>query len=339
MKSVPYLAALVLFILSSCSSAYKTTQTPDDVYYSPRVKPTYAASNNQNRDNVNATDADSDGGSYVTYEDEDPGDYSRRIDLFNRNYTGSYSDYYSPNVYSGFYGSPYYGSAWGMNSYYGGGFGYGWGSPYYSSFWGPSISIGFGYGWGGYGWGGYNPWYNGWGYNPWYSGYYGGYYGGGYYGGYPGYWGGHGGYYGYASPARRTRGSFGTSYPARVVGGTTPNPGGRTTRTDYTPSRRNVGTNPGGRVVDRSNSGGRTNDGSYTPRRSFTPSSGERPVGSDGGGRNSGSYNPPVRSYQPAQQPQRSYTPSPSYTPRSGGSGGGSIGGGGGGGRAGRTRN
>jgi hypothetical protein len=327
MKSVPYLAVLALFILSSCSSAYKTTQTPDDVYYSPRVKPTYAASNNQNNDNVNATDADGDGGTYVTYDDEDQGDYSRRINLFNSNYSGAY---YSPNVYSGFYGSPYYGGGWGINSYYGGGFGYGWGSPYYSSFWGPSLSIGFGYGGG---WG-YNPWYTGWGYNSWYPG---GYYGGGYYGG--GYWGGHGGYYGYASPGRRTRGSFGTSYPGGRVVGTSPNPGGRT-RTDYTPSRRTVGNNPtpGGRVAERPTTGGGRNngDGYYTPRRSFTPSAGERPVGSDGGGRNSGGTisRPPTRSFQPAQQqPQRSYSPSPSFTPRSsggnsGGSGGGRVGGG-----------
>ncbi len=338
MKSVPYLAALALFILSSCSSAYKTTQTPDDVYYSPRVKPTYAASNNQNNDNVSSTDAAGDGGTYVTYDDEDQGDYSRRIDMFNNNnYKGSYYDYYSPNVYSGaygspYYGSPYYGSGWGISSYYGYGGGYGWGSPYYSSFWGPSISIGFGYGWGYNPW--YSPWYSSWSYNPWY---YGGYYGGYY----PGYYGGHGGYYGYSSPGRRTRGSFGTSYGGRVVGGTTPNPGGRTTRTDYVPARRGSGTtDPGGRVVERPTTGSRNNpDGYYTPRRSFTPSSGERPVGSDGGGRTSGSYNPPTRSFQPAQQPQRSYTPAPSYTPRSSGGGGGSIGGGGGGGRAGRSRN
>jgi hypothetical protein len=330
MKSIPYLAALALFILSSCSSAYKTTQTPDDVYYSPRVKPTYAASNNQNNDNVTATDADGDGGTYVTYDDEDQGDYSRRINMFNGNSKGSYYDYYSPNVYSGYgspyYGSPYYGSGWGISSYYGygGGLGYGWGSPYYSSFWGPSISIGFGYGWGYNPW--YSPWYSSWSYNPWY---YGGYYGGYY----PGYYGGHGGYYGYSSVGRRTRGSFGTSYPGRVVGNSTPNPGGRTGRTDYIPSRRGSGTtDPGGRVVERPTTGGRTNpDGYYTPRRSFTPSSGERPVGSDGGGRTSGSYNPPTRSFQPAQQPQRSYTPAPSYTPRSSGSGGG--------GRAGRSRN
>ena len=336
MKSIPYLALLATLVLGGCSSAYKTTQTPDDVYYSPRVKPDYAGNNNRNDDNVAYTDTNGDG-SYVTYDDEDQGDYSRRINMFNRNSQGSYADYYSPNVYSGYYGSPYYGGGWGLNSYYGyGGWGGGWGNPYYGSFWGPSLSIGIGYGWGS-GWG-YNPW-NSWGYySPWYGGYYGSpYYGGGYYGG-----GYHGGYYGYSSPGRRTRGSFGSSYPTRVVGGTTPNPGGRTGRTDYTPSRRTVGTDPGGRVGG-SNSGGRNSgDGYYTPRRSFTPSAGERPAGNDGGGRNSGgSYTPPTRSYQPSQQPQRSYTPAPSYNPPTrsvGGGSGGSIGGGGGG-RGGRGRN
>ena len=349
MKPIPYLAGIVLLALSSCSSAYKTTQTPDDVYYSPRVKPAYAASNDNNRqdNNANYTDA-SDGGTYVTYDDEDEGDYSRRINLFNSNYSGSYYDYYSPNIYSGYYGSPYYGSSWGMSMGWGGYYGSRWGSPFYGSYWGgPSISIGLGWGWGGY----YDPWmysgwgYGGWGYNPWYyGGYYGGYYGRYY--GYPGW--GHGSY-GYVTPNRgyRTRNSY-SSGGGRVVGGNyVPGSGGRVRgdRNSYQPGGR-TSDGSGGRISDGSsrgsrvirnggsdNSGGRVNgDSYYQPRRTFTPSSSERPVYNDGGGR--GSYTPPQRTYQPQSTPQRSYQPSsPSYSPgRS--SGGGSIGGGGGGGRS-----
>ena len=91
MKSAPYLAVLTLLILSSCSSAYKTTQTPDDVYYSPRVNNTYASNNNSQNDNVTYTDAQ-DGGTYVNYDDEDQGDYARRLSLFNSRYSGGFYD-------------------------------------------------------------------------------------------------------------------------------------------------------------------------------------------------------------------------------------------------------
>lgn len=325
MKSAPYLAALTLLILSGCSSAYKTTQTPDDVYYSPRVQRTYASeNNNQKNDNVSSTDANDQGDdTYVTYDDEDQGDYSRRISRFNNSgYSGSYYNdgfYGSPGIYSGMYGSPFY-SSFG----YGGGFGY----PYYSSFYGPSLSIGLGFG---YGYG-YNSWYNPWspwGYNYYSPIYYGGYYGGGYYGG--GYYG-HGGNYYAPVRGRRSRDAFGSG--GRVVGnngGYTP--GGRVGRTDYRPSR--TTTNTG-------NSGGRTgnSNGSYQPRRVFNQSAGERST--TVGGRTSD--NAPTRSYQPQSQPSRSYQPSqPSYTPSrsSGGNSGGSFGGSGGGGSrsGGRTRN
>ena len=35
MKSKILLLALIVAVLSSCTTAYKTGQTPDDVYYSP----------------------------------------------------------------------------------------------------------------------------------------------------------------------------------------------------------------------------------------------------------------------------------------------------------------
>ncbi len=221
MKSAPYLAVLTLMILSSCSSAYKTTQTPDDVYYSPRVKPTYASSNNNNRDdNVSYTDSE-DGGTYVNYDD-DQGDYARRLSLFNNSYSGGFYDYYgTPGVYSSMYANPYYG--YGYGSSFSLGFGYGY--PYYGS----AFSLGFGFGYPYYG-GFYDPWYYpyyGYGYGYGYP-YYGGYYGGGYYG--------HGGYYtGYRRTTRNTAFSSGST-GGRMVGGSG-STGGRTRNTDFRPSR------------------------------------------------------------------------------------------------------
>lgn len=328
MKSAPYLAVLTLLILSSCSSAYKTTQTPDDVYYSPRVKPTYATSNNNNASYTETED----GGTYVNYDD-DQGDYARRVTLFNDNtYNGGFYDYYgTPGIYSGMYANPYYGSGFGL-SY---GFGYGWGSRF---------SLGLGYGWGSP-WGWYDPFYS-----PWYG------YGYGYGYGYPYHYGGYyGGYYGHNYYSNYTRRAPRNSF------GSVSNSNSRTMRSSNTSSRRNSGDSyyTNGRTAvnpSRGAEGGRraNNDGSYQPRRAFSPASGERTTTVDnsggrqavGGGRTyqpsqapARSYQAPTRSYSPPSQPTRSYS-QPSYSP-SRSSGGGGFGGGGGGGRVsgGRGRN
>lgn len=331
MKSAPYLAVLSLFVLSSCSSAYKTTQTPDDVYYSPRVQPTYATSNN----NASYTETE-DGGTYVNYDD-DQGDYARRVTLFNDNsYNGGFYDYYgTPGIYSGMYANPYYGSSFGL------GFGYGY--PYFGS----RFSLGFGYGWGSpWGYGGFydpffSPWYGygyGYGYPYHYGGYYGGYYGHNYYSGYT---------------RRAPRNSFGSvSNPnnARVSRSTATSRRSVSDDSYYTNGRSGA-VNP-----NRGAEGGRrvnTTSNTYQPRRSYSPASGERTTTVDNNGgrtavggrtyqpaqqQSTRSYSPPTRSYSP---PTRSYS-QPSYSPSpSRGGGGGSFGGGGGGGRAsgGRGRN
>jgi len=334
MKSILYTAAGALLILSSCSTAYKSARTPDDVYYSPRTERTYASSNNnQDQDRTAVAAASEDDGTYVTYEDEEQGDYAKRIDRFRNSssYNGSYYDNGSPNVY--------------VNNYYGGGFGYspysywggGFGSPYgYGS--GLSISLGLGWGWGGGGW--YSPWYRPWAYNPWYSPWYSPhYYGGGYWGGG---WAGHyypgGGYYSAPSRGYRSRNGFGgsnyTNANPRVIGNS--NTGGRTSG-DYRPRRifrESSGFNGGN---NNNNSGGRT----YQPRRIFRSSPSETPTVRPGGN-NGGNY-APRRTFQSAPQsqpreirsaPQRSFS-APSYSPPSN-SGGSS---GGGGGRTFRSRN
>ncbi len=124
MKTILYTAVAGVLMLSSCTTAYQTAHTPDDVYYSPRAQRTYAAANNNdqrsydNQETYTSTDDSVEDGNYVTYQDEDQGDYSRRIDRFRNNYTGSYwgDDGYGSNVY--------------VNNYFGaGGWGYGLMNP------------------------------------------------------------------------------------------------------------------------------------------------------------------------------------------------------------------
>jgi hypothetical protein len=329
MKSILYTAAGALLILSSCSTAYKSAQTPDDVYYSPRTERTYASSNKQDQDQRKVAAASEDDGTYVTYEDEEQGDYEKRIDRFRNNYGGSYYDDGSPNVYV----NNYYGGGFGYSpySYWGGGFGY----PYYRSGWNLSIGLG----WGG---GFYNPWYSPWYspysfYSPWYSPWHSPYYAGGYWGG-GGYYGHYfpgGGYYSAPSRGFRSRSNFGGTYTngnPRVV-----SPSG-STGSDYRPRRVFRESNTGG-----FNNGGRNTGGNYTPRRIFRSSPSETPTVRPGGNNNSGGGYTPRRVFQSAPSemrsnpaPQRTFS-APSYSPPS--NSGGSSGGGGGGGRTFRSRN
>ncbi|PUZ22835.1 hypothetical protein DCC81_20660 [Chitinophaga parva] len=301
MKLLLYSAVAATLVLSSCSSAYKAAQTPDDVYNSPSSSSRVATS--RNADNGSTTTTTDDGGTYVTYDDgsQYDSDYGRRMDMFSGKYvSGSYSDYYSaPIGMSAYYGSPWY-------SYY----------PY-SGF---GLSYGMGYGWGlgfglgiGLGWG-YSPWYSPW-YSPFYSPYYAygygyyPYYGGGYYHG--GYYGGGHGYY-YSNTVNRIR----TNNMPTAGNGYNNNGGfigGRT--------RTGVVANPGGRT---------TNVGVGNTRRVFAPSAGETSAGFNGRTRTFSQPN-----YQPVQNrtfsaPTRTFSaPSPSFSaPRSSGGGGGFSGGG-----------
>ncbi|MEC5143275.1 hypothetical protein [Chitinophaga sp. 212800010-3] len=336
MKPISYIGLVSLLALGACSSAYRTTQTPDDVYYSPRQEQrTYAYGNGSNgnsyqdENDANYVQGTQGDGNYVTYQDDDQGDYARRLQRFgDSKYNGGYWDGYNAasNLYmsSGFYGS-----------------GLGWGySPFYSSFYGPSLSIGMGWGWGG---GFYNPWYGSWGYP-----YVGSYWGmGGYwpYSYYPYYggggWYGHGGYYGggyYSRPSN----SYGPV-------------GGSGERVSRVPNYTSSGTNGGGGYSRPSRSGvyqPANNGGGYVtpvgsgdrPRRVFQPTAGERPANNYQPG-NSGNISRPSRvdyngggnysrpSRVEYSRPAPSYTP-PSYSPpsssgRVGGGGGGSTGGGG----------
>lgn len=132
MKRLLY-AAIALIALGGCSSPYKATQTPDDVYYSPaQNRPAYAR----------ATE-DAEGNQYVTSRDDEDYYYSKRILRFNRPYgtLGYWNDWY--------FGGP---SASLMYTYgLGGNYGafydpyYAWGLPYNNLYYSPYSYYGFGY--------------------------------------------------------------------------------------------------------------------------------------------------------------------------------------------------
>ncbi len=314
-----YSAVAAVLVLSSCSSAYQTAQTPDDVYHSPARPQTVYASNtaSNTRSDVVEETYDDNGDTYVTYQDdEERYDYARRIDNFSRGYRGNYWDGY---YYDDFYGSPnvyinnYYGSRWGS-----------WGS-----YWGPSFGIGLGFGWGynPYRWGGwYSPWY---GYhNPWYSPWYGsGWYGSGWHGGGWGYpvWGGH-----YSNP--RPSNSWGPrgSASSRVfnTGSGNVNTGNRNTsgaaprrvfdRSGTPTTTPGNGSSAPRRVFDRSSSERPASQPSNSTRRVFQRSSSERPVSQPTYDRSNErrsipQRSAPVRSEPTYRAPERSSAPARSY--------------------------
>lgn len=336
-----YSAVAALLVFGSCSTAYQTAQTPDDVYHSPvRQQQTYATGNQRatqaaRSQEVEETFDEEDGDNYVTYADEDEEryDYARRIDRFSRGYSGSYWDGY---YFDGFGSSMYMNNFYGFNS---------WNRFGWNSWYGPSMSIGFGWGrpWGSFGgWYG-NPWYGGmygsgwygggWGHGWYGNGWYGGGWGNGWYGGgYPWY-GGHGGYYVKPRPSNSwgPRGSSGT----RVYNSGTHTNGYRPNSNGSAP-RRTFDSNSGRPVnVDR--------QGSST-RRTFDRAPGERPAtrpaqqpqrqerssrdyqrnydrGNSAPQRQSQpSYTPersaPQRSYTPSSSPSSSPAPSRTYRPR-----------------------
>jgi uncharacterized membrane protein YgcG len=120
MKLLAILLVSATIALSSCSSAYRTAQTPDDVYYSPGKPAGYATSSNDNNGeyyNANANDQ------YLMMKAQDPARWSAFDDY---GYDGFYSPYnsfgYGAGYYSAFspwitfgYWNPYYSY---MSSYY-----------------------------------------------------------------------------------------------------------------------------------------------------------------------------------------------------------------------------
>ena len=160
------LLAAVAIGFSSCSTMYKSGQTPDDVYYSPAPQQRVAYSNNDDEYYDNSGGQDE----YVNVQtDQDRSAYSSednylRMKVRNPSLWSSLDDY-------GYYGGSMY-SPYSFGSRFGMGFGY---NPY--SFYSPYSNYGMGMGMG-FGWGGlYNGFYNPYSfYNPYYPSYGGHYY-------------------------------------------------------------------------------------------------------------------------------------------------------------------
>src|ERR1700709_1603380 len=145
--------SLMVALLASCSAAYKTDQTPDDVYYSPgKVVGEEQQKTNTNQDDYSynkeednylrmkvqnptlwgSLDDNSYWNSYNNYSMYGGG-YGFSSLGFNNYYGLGYSSYLNIG-YNSYY--PYYGN---YNSYYGGGYGY---YPYYgSSYYNPGTYV------------------------------------------------------------------------------------------------------------------------------------------------------------------------------------------------------
>ncbi len=111
MKStLPFLSIALFF--TSCTTAYKSGQTPDDVYFSPeRPQEEYVRkeSREEKYDRSNRYDEDA-------FRD----DRYLRMKIRDRRYEGMYDDYYSYNPYYYHYvnGSLFYNSPWSSYSYW-----------------------------------------------------------------------------------------------------------------------------------------------------------------------------------------------------------------------------
>jgi uncharacterized membrane protein YgcG len=129
MKSPILLLAVTVIVLSSCSSAYRTGQTPDDVYFSPAPSADeYVRVESRDNRAYRGTDQ------YYNYEDN-----YLRMRVQNRYRWSALDDYYLSNPYAYNYYANYYGgwyspfnSYWAWNNYY---------NPYYNPYYGNIIII------------------------------------------------------------------------------------------------------------------------------------------------------------------------------------------------------
>jgi hypothetical protein len=85
MKNIYLPLICVVLFLSSCSSAYKTAQTPDDVYYSPGSQKQTAGTSSGSDEYYNANSDDQ----YLMMKSQDPNRWSYFDDY-------SYDNFNSP---------------------------------------------------------------------------------------------------------------------------------------------------------------------------------------------------------------------------------------------------
>src|SRR5882757_5253076 len=114
MKARILLLAAGIATLTSCSSLYKTGQTPDDVYYSP-ARPVAAA------DEYVQNDKNDSYQSYEEYQDSYRNDRFLRLSIGNPYYLSAYNDYggfdWRYNSYA-YYGNTPWNNYWSWNNFY-----------------------------------------------------------------------------------------------------------------------------------------------------------------------------------------------------------------------------
>ena len=311
MKSAIVFSSIVAIALSSCSSVYRTAQTPDDIYYSPGREATDSYVQ-MDRPNERAGRYRNDEAGQDEYMN--PDDRVLRMRVRNRGMWSAFDDYgygglgygglsYSGLGYSGLGYGGYSGFGYGGMGYSGLGFGLGYGNSFgYSPY---GYGLGLGYGMGSY----YNNYY-GWNnlYNP---------------------------YYGSGVIIDKTR-----SYPNTRVRSFNPNT--YSNRTYNTTNATGSATRPNSYRPSPQNGTNNTNTLGTSIRRVFGTGTNNSNSNSSRGSYYTPNNDRPVRSYNP---PSNNSSSSPVIRTQSSGStgggstGGGSTGGGGGttGGRPGRN--
>src|SRR6202161_2150107 len=124
MKNIYLPFVCIMLFLSSCSSAYKTAQTPDDVYYSPGSQKQAPATGSDQYYNANSDDQ------YLMMKTQDPDRWSYFDDY---SYDNFYSPYYSPYGFNPYGYSPFgFYSGFGRSPFMSFGYGF-WGGSYLSN--------------------------------------------------------------------------------------------------------------------------------------------------------------------------------------------------------------
>jgi hypothetical protein len=106
MKSSIILLAFIALIISSCTTAYKTGQTPDDVYFSPE------------RPANEYVRVEKDDDRYYEGSDEYYEDRYLRMKVMNRTRWSDLDDYYYYNRYNYSYNNIYYNNPWNPYNYW-----------------------------------------------------------------------------------------------------------------------------------------------------------------------------------------------------------------------------
>jgi len=151
MKRHIFYLICVAAVFTSCSSAYKSTQTPDDVYYSPGTAREVRYADNRSNDDryedyVNSNDdqylrmkvqnrARWNGIDDYDYWNDSRYDFGYGCSISRSSLFYSFNPYFSSGIYLG-YGYPAWGwgnmYGYGYSGYYGYGYGGAWGYPGYT---------------------------------------------------------------------------------------------------------------------------------------------------------------------------------------------------------------